>query len=115
MAIDLQAQWFRDLAQLRYAATPKRLRALLDGETVLDTQDALLVFEPRRVVPWYAVPQSDLRLALTEHDPSPVPALRTPVLPPVTTTGTRCPADPCISAGMGRWASVLTTPIWEDG
>lgn len=29
MAIDLQEQWFRGLTELRYAATPKRLRALL--------------------------------------------------------------------------------------
>ncbi len=82
MAIDLHRQWFRDLAELRYAATPKRLRALLDGETVMDTRDALLVYEPRRVVPWYAVPPDDLHLDLTEHDPTPVPELRTPVLPP---------------------------------
>jgi uncharacterized protein (DUF427 family) len=82
MAVDLQQQWFRGLADLRFAATPKRLRALLDGRTVLDTRDALLVYEPRRVVPWYAVPPRDLRLDLTEHDPSPVPELTAPVLPP---------------------------------
>jgi uncharacterized protein (DUF427 family) len=82
MAIDLQQQWFRDLAELRYATTPKRIRALLDGQTVLDTRDALLVYEPRRVVPWYAVPPADLHLDLTEHDPSPLPVLRSPVLPP---------------------------------
>jgi uncharacterized protein (DUF427 family) len=62
MAIDLEQQWFRDLTQLRYAASPKRLRALLDGQTVLDTRDALLVYEPGRVVPWYAVPPGDLHL-----------------------------------------------------
>lgn len=82
MAIDLHQQWFRDLAELRYATTPKRLRALLDGQTVLDTRDALLVYEPRRVVPWYAVPPGDLQLDLTEHDPTPVPELGSPVLPP---------------------------------
>jgi uncharacterized protein (DUF427 family) len=82
MGIDLHQQWFRGLAELRYTATPKRLRAVLDGQTVLDTKDALLVYEPRRVVPWYAVPPSDLHLELTEHDPSPVPELRAPVLPP---------------------------------
>jgi uncharacterized protein (DUF427 family) len=82
MAIDLHQQWFRGLTELRYAATPKRLRALLDGETVLDTRDALLVYEPRRVVPWYAVPPGDLRLDLTEFDPSPVPEQLMPVLPP---------------------------------
>lgn len=82
MAIDLQQQWFRDLAELRYTATPKRLRAVLDGQTALDTRDAFLVYEPRRIVPWYAVPPGDLHLELTEQDPSPVPELRAPVLPP---------------------------------
>lgn len=82
MAIDLTQQWFRDLAELRYVATPKRLRALLGGQVVLDTRDALLVYEPRRVVPWYAVPAADLDLELTEQDPAPVPELRSPVLPP---------------------------------
>ena len=82
MAIDLQQQWFRGLTQLRYAASPKRLQARLDGKTVLDTRDALLVYEPRRVVPWYAVPPGDLHLDLTEHDPGPVPESLPPVLPP---------------------------------
>ncbi|MBC7596032.1 MAG: DUF427 domain-containing protein [Kineosporiaceae bacterium] len=82
MAIDLNEQWFRDLAELRYGATPKRVRALLKGQTVLDTRDAVLVYEPRRVVPWYAVPPGDLHLNLTEHDPSPVPDSLPPVLAP---------------------------------
>ena len=82
MAIDLEQQWFRGLTELRFAATPKRIRALLDGQTVLDTRDALLVYEPRRVVPWYAVPPGDLNMNVTGHDPSPVPELRAPVLPP---------------------------------
>jgi uncharacterized protein (DUF427 family) len=82
MAIDVHAQWFRDLAELRYAATPKRLRASLDGRLVLDSRDALLVWEPRRIVPFYAVPRDDLDLELTEHDPVPVPEGRGPVLPP---------------------------------
>ena len=82
MAIDLYAQQFRDLAELRYAATSKRLRAFLDGAPVLDTVDALLVWEPLRVVPAYAVPPGDLDLELTEHDPVVPPAGVGPVLPP---------------------------------
>lgn len=82
MPIDLDRQWFRDLSELRYASTPKRLRARLDGRTVLDTRDALLVWEPRRVVPWYAVPPADLDLPLTEHDPLPPPSTQAPVLSP---------------------------------
>ncbi|MGW5237349.1 DUF427 domain-containing protein [Monashia sp. NPDC004114] len=83
MAMDLNQQWFSGLTELRYTATPKRLRALLDGQTAMDTRDAVLVYEPRRVVPWYAVPPGDLHLELTEHDPSPVPELSAPVLPPL--------------------------------
>jgi uncharacterized protein (DUF427 family) len=82
MAVDLNQLWFRGLVELRYAASPKRVRALLGGQTVMDTRDAFLVYEPRRIVPWYAVPPGDLHLQLTEHDPSPVPELPTPVLPP---------------------------------
>ena len=82
MAIDLREHWFRNLGELRYAVTPKRLRAILNGQTVLDTKDALLVYEPRRVVPWYAVPPGDLHLHLIEHDPTPVPEPLAPVLPP---------------------------------
>jgi uncharacterized protein (DUF427 family) len=82
MAIDLQARQFRDLAELRYAATPKRLRAALEGTTVLDTTDALLVWEPRRVVPEYAVPPGDLDVVLSEHQPAPLPEGLGPVLSP---------------------------------
>ena len=82
MALDLHDQWLHSLSELRIARTPKRLRAMLDGQAVLDTRDALLVWEPRRVVPWYAVPPGDLHLDLTEHDPAPVPELSRPVLGP---------------------------------
>ncbi len=40
MPINLVRQWFLDLAELRYAATPKRLRAYLDGRKALDTREA---------------------------------------------------------------------------
>jgi uncharacterized protein (DUF427 family) len=82
MAVDLRESWLRNLAELRYVTTPKRIRADLDGRTVLDTRDALLVWEPRRVVPWYAVPEADLQLDTTEHEPGPPPAFPGPVLGP---------------------------------
>lgn len=85
MTLDLEAQWRDSLAQLRTAPTAKRLRAHLDGEVVLDTRDALLVWEPRRVVPQYAVPPGDLRLELTEPAGPPGPAVPDPLpalLPP---------------------------------
>jgi len=82
MALDLTAQWHDWLAQLRTAPTPKRLRASLDGEVVLDTRDALLVWEPRRVVPQYAVPPEDLSLQLAEVSATAPPERIPPVLPP---------------------------------
>ena len=101
MALDLRENWFRNLAELRYATTPKRIRADLDGETVLDTRDALLVWEPRRVVPWYAVPEADLHLATTEHEPARRPA--SPGLSSVRSTrGTPRPGSRCTPTASAR-------------
>jgi uncharacterized protein (DUF427 family) len=52
------------LPSLRYEPTEKRLRIDLDGEPVADTIDGLLVWEPRRLVPTYAVPQADVTAGL---------------------------------------------------
>jgi uncharacterized protein (DUF427 family) len=51
-------------AELRYEPTVFRVRASLDGATVVDTDRALLVWEPRHVVPYFAVPVEDLRAEL---------------------------------------------------
>jgi uncharacterized protein (DUF427 family) len=50
--------------QLRYEPTAKRVRVALGGELVADTQFARLVWEPRRIVPSYAVPMSALNAHL---------------------------------------------------
>jgi uncharacterized protein (DUF427 family) len=52
------------LDELRYEPTAKRVRAFLGGEPVADTTDARLVWEPRRVVPGYAVPVAALSAQL---------------------------------------------------
>jgi uncharacterized protein (DUF427 family) len=49
------------LSDLRYEPTAKRVRAELDGVVVVDSDRAVLVWEPRRVVPTYAVPVADVR------------------------------------------------------
>jgi uncharacterized protein (DUF427 family) len=49
---------------LRYEPTDKRLRIYLNDEPVADTIDGLLVWEPRRVVPAYAVPERDVSARL---------------------------------------------------
>ncbi len=58
---------------LRYDRTPKRVRARLGGETLADSTAAILVWEPRRAVPVYAFPDSDVRLDLLRASEHPVP------------------------------------------
>lgn len=52
------------LDRLRHEPTAKRIRAVLGGETVVDSTRAVLLWEPRRVVPTYAVPRSDVAAEL---------------------------------------------------
>jgi uncharacterized protein (DUF427 family) len=53
-----------NLARLRYEPIDKRIRALLDGRPVVDTKRALLIWEPKRVVPSYGVPAHDVNAVL---------------------------------------------------
>ena len=52
------------LPSLRYEPTDKQLRVYLNGAPVADTVNGLLVWEPRRVVPTYAVPEADVSARL---------------------------------------------------
>ena len=60
--------------ELRYEPIEKRVRATAGDETIIDTTRALLLWEPRRICPIYAVPADDIRAAL---EPAPRPATRT--------------------------------------
>jgi uncharacterized protein (DUF427 family) len=51
----------RAMQELRFEPTEKRVRATLGERTVTDTKRAVLVWEPRRVLPSYAIPVEDLR------------------------------------------------------
>ena len=64
MAIKMRDVLGGALPSLRYEPTEKHLRIDLDGEPVADTIDGMLVWEPRRVVPTYAVPQADVAARL---------------------------------------------------
>ena len=67
------------LDRLRHEPTEKRIRATVGTEEVVDSTRALLVWEPRRVVPQYAVPVEDvtaeLRPAADECEGSDAPVL----------------------------------------
>ncbi|WP_306969891.1 DUF427 domain-containing protein [Arthrobacter oryzae] len=46
--------------QLRYEPTPRRIRADAGGRAIVDSRDAFLVFEPRKLTPVFAVPEEDI-------------------------------------------------------
>jgi uncharacterized protein (DUF427 family) len=50
---------------LRHEPLERRVRATLDASPIVDSTRAILLWEPRRVVPSYAVPADDIAAALT--------------------------------------------------
>ena len=86
MALDLAEHIFAALPELRVHPTAKRIRAFVGGEPIIDSTRALIVWEPRRIVPSYAVPIADIAAPLTPAAPTP-PLKSRPVqvgdLPPV--------------------------------
>jgi uncharacterized protein (DUF427 family) len=64
MATKLSEVIFGTFPQLRYQPTAKRVRAMVGGNTIVDTLYALLVWEPKRITPIYAVPDVDLQAEL---------------------------------------------------
>ena len=82
----------RELESLRHEPTDKRIRATLGDATVVDSRRAVLVWEPRRVVPSYAVPAGDVAAELVPGDAAPADAaaIRAPML------GDRTVYDPSV-------------------
>ena len=79
MAVRLSGLMWSVLGELRYEPVPRRIRAMRDGQLVLETLGAAVVWEPQRVVPTYAVPVTDL---VVEVEPAPArtePVTATPV------------------------------------
>lgn len=60
MSVRMRDSLMIGLAELRHEPTAKRIRAVLSGAPVVDTTRALLLWEPRRIVPSYAVPEQDV-------------------------------------------------------
>jgi uncharacterized protein (DUF427 family) len=83
MALDLGRHLASLNDRLRFHPVGKRIRATHAGQPVLDTTEAMVVWEPRRVVPMYAVPRDDITATLTPcPTPSPPPQMP-PVIGPV--------------------------------
>ncbi len=74
----------RQLDELRHEPAEKRIRATLGDQTVIDSTRAMLVWEPKRVVPTYAVPAEDIdgeigvALAEAEQRAAGIPAMGAP-------------------------------------
>jgi uncharacterized protein (DUF427 family) len=66
MALDLADHFMASLPQLRFHPTAKRIRALAGDDVVMDSTEAWIVWEPRRVVPSYAFPLEDIHGSLVE-------------------------------------------------
>jgi uncharacterized protein (DUF427 family) len=83
MAIRMSHAVTRFHEELRYEPVMQRIRVSLGASQVAETTNALLVWEPRRVVPAYAVPRDDLRAEVVELDlPADHPSAAPPILVP---------------------------------
>lgn len=67
MAVRVRDTFSRALGELRHEPTAKRVRAELDGAVAVDTTEAVLLWEPRRVVPCYAVPAAAIRAPVVDR------------------------------------------------
>ena len=72
MSTRVRDAMMKRLRELRHEPIEKRIRATLGGETVVDSRLALLVWEPRRVTPLYAVPVEDVLGELVPSTVEPV-------------------------------------------
>jgi len=63
--VDLLRHMLSVRDELRFRSTLKRVRAVLDGQPVADSSAAVLIWEPRRLVPSYAVPVDDVQASLS--------------------------------------------------
>ena len=84
MSTRLRDLMMGELGALRYEPTDKRIRGTLGGTTVVDSTSALLVWEPKRVVPTYAVPAADVAAELIPSgeridEPAGIPAMGAPL------------------------------------
>src|SRR5919197_4722030 len=65
MSTRMQDLMTRARDELRFEPIERRVRAYAGSEPVVDSTRAVLAWEPRRVVPSYAVPEEDIRAAVT--------------------------------------------------
>jgi uncharacterized protein (DUF427 family) len=82
MSVRMRDVMAGELPELRRELLPRRLRGTLGGQSVVDTTRAMLVWEPRRVVPTYAVPAKDITASIEPDPEAQQPAPEDPMLFP---------------------------------
>ena len=76
MAVSMIHQMMSALSHLRWQPTLKNVRVRLDDAVIADTKQPMLVWEPTRVVPSYAVPEADISATLQPAPVGPQPEYR---------------------------------------
>jgi uncharacterized protein (DUF427 family) len=115
MSTRLRDVLMQELGVLRHEPIDKRIRATLAGATVIDTTRAMLVWEPLRVVPTYAVPEEDVSAEIAPAaaagvaEAGPVPQLAgRPVLDPSVPFSVRSTeGEPLVVRAGGREAGAF--------
>lgn len=108
MAVQMSSLLIGALGELRVHPAARWIRATSGGQTVVSSTHALLVWEPRRVVPSYAVPVSDVKGQLvpaTEKSGVERPVQFSDGGPPVLTPRSSFSAHSC----PGEVLSILTS------
>lgn len=82
MALSMGEYLRSSFPELRIEPTSRRIRCQIDGTTVGDTTRAMVVWEPRRGVPVYAVPERDFTADLSPFSAPPPPDDLPPFLGP---------------------------------
>lgn len=82
MALRMRHHLGAAVSDLRYEPVSFRTRARVADSVVVDTWSAVLVWEPWRIVPVYAVPVGDIRGQVVPTEPQP-PAPDLAALPPM--------------------------------
>ena len=72
MSVRVRNLLMEQLGALRHEPIDKRIRAALGDHTVVDSTRAVLVWEPKRIVPTYAVPDGDIDGELVAAPPAAV-------------------------------------------
>ncbi len=76
MAVQMSKQLESALPELRFQPVLKYLTARLGDSTVAETSHAVLIWEPGRIVPSYAVPESSISVPLQAAAAASVPEFR---------------------------------------